>query len=188
MSNHAHPGLPQKVHFEYDSTPEHAPTNYERLLQQFSLMLEYDKNLYSLLSNTSALLNEHLNTINWVGFYLLDQEQDLLVLGPYQGKPACTRIPVGSGVCGTSVSEARILRVADVHEFPGHIACDSASNSEIVLPLFLHGKVVGVLDIDSPVKNRFTEDDEAGLAKLVELLSAYLDDLAVNHKKQFVLW
>ena len=120
------------------------------------------------LANASALLYQMLPDLNWAGVYLL--EGDTLVLGPFQGKPACIEIPVGKGVCGTCVRKKQIQRVADVHKFPGHIACDAASASEIVLPLFKNGEVVGVLDIDSPKKDRFSESDEKGLASFAAIL------------------
>ena len=120
------------------------------------------------LANASALLNQALTDINWVGFYL--REGDKLVLGPFQGKTACIEIPFGRGVCGTAAAKDETQLVVDVHEFPGHIACDSASNSEIVVPIFKDGTVWGVLDIDSPTVGRFTEEDKAGLEALVKIL------------------
>lgn len=121
------------------------------------------------LANASALLNQALKDINWVGFYLL--ENDTLVLGPFQGKPACIEIPVGKGVCGTAAAEDTVMLVKDVHEFPGHIACDSASNSEIVVPLHNNsGDITGVLDIDSPNLARFDEADKEGLVKIAKVL------------------
>ena len=120
------------------------------------------------LANVSALLNEALTDINWVGFYLL--EEGKLVLGPFQGRPACVEISVGNGVCGTAAAKDEIMLVENVHEFPGHIACDSASNSEIVIPIHKDGKVIGVLDIDSPHIARFDEEDKAGLAEAVEII------------------
>ncbi|MTI12030.1 GAF domain-containing protein [Sansalvadorimonas verongulae] len=120
------------------------------------------------MANLSSLLFNVLDDVNWAGFYLMQEEQ--LVLGPFHGQPACTRIPLGRGVCGTAASENAIQRIADVDAFPGHISCDAASQSEIVLPLLHDGKVVAVLDIDSPVKERFTEEDEKGLIRLVELI------------------
>ena len=113
------------------------------------------------LANASALLWQHLDRLNWAGFYyVLDGK---LVLGPFQGKPACIEIPVARGVCATAVLEDRTVVVPNVHEFPGHIACDSASNSEIVIPLRQNGRIIGVLDIDSPVFDRFSEEDRTGL-------------------------
>lgn len=122
------------------------------------------------LANTSALLDDALTDINWVGFYLM--EDGRLILGPFQGKPACIEIEVGKGVCGTAVAEEAIMLVKDVHTFPGHIACDSASNSEIVIPLHADGKIVGVLDIDSPSLARFDEADRDGLAELMKIVEA----------------
>ncbi len=124
------------------------------------------------LANASALLWQEMDGINWVGFYKMID--GALVLGPFQGKPACIRIPVGRGVCGTAVAEDKIQLVYDVHQFPGHIACDSASNSEIVLPIHVNGQIWGVLDIDSPHIGRFTEADREGLAKVVEVLEKAL--------------
>ena len=125
------------------------------------------------LANASALLWQHMQDINWVGFYKMTD--DILVLGPFQGKPACVRIPVGKGVCGTAVAEDKVQLVYDVHDFPGHIACDSASNSEIVLPIHVGGKVWGVLDIDSPFVGRFTEEDREGLTQIVAVLERILE-------------
>ena len=124
------------------------------------------------LSNASALLWETLPDINWAGFYKM--VDGALVLHPFQGKPACIRIEVGKGVCGTAVAENRTQLVPDVHQFPGHIACDSASNSEIVIPLHKDGKVAAVLDIDSPLIGRFTQADKAGLESLVPVLEGIL--------------
>lgn len=123
----------------------------------------------SVLSNAAALLWEALKDINWAGFYLLKNET--LHLGPFQGKVACTKIPMGRGVCGTAAAARQIQLVEDVHQFPGHIACDSASNSEIVLPLIKDGVLVGVMDIDSPVFSRFDEEDSAGLDALCGILT-----------------
>jgi len=120
------------------------------------------------LANAAALLYDTLPDLNWAGFYLL--EGSTLVLGPFQGKPACIEIPVGKGVCGTAVQRAETQLVPDVHAFPGHIACDSASNSELVIPIRKDGLVVGVLDLDSPLFGRFTEDDRAELEAFVRVL------------------
>lgn len=125
------------------------------------------------LSNASALLDLLIDEINWVGFYLMKNGK--LVLGPFQGKPACVNIEVGKGVCGTAVESKNVQLVKNVHDFPGHIACDSASNSEIVLPIIVDDEVVGVLDIDSPILNRFDEEDQAGLEKIVANLVKYVD-------------
>lgn len=124
------------------------------------------------LANASALLNQAMREINWVGFYLM--EEGKLVLGPFQGKTACVEIKVGRGVCGTAVERDEVMLVKDVHEFPGHIACDAASASEIVLPIHVGGEIIGVLDIDSPVVGRFDEIDKAGLLKVVGILEEAL--------------
>ena len=143
-------------------------TNYEVLIAQAQALADGTVWNISLLANISALLYGALENVNWAGFYLLREGE--LMLGPFQGKPACTRIPIGKGVCGTAVKEERILRVEDVHEFSGHIACDADSESEIVLPIRLDGKIIGVLDIDSPVKGRFSAEDEEGLQKIVQVI------------------
>ena len=124
------------------------------------------------LANASALLWQEMPDINWVGFYKMTD--GALVLGPFQGKPACIKIPVGRGVCGTAVAEDAVQLVYDVHQFPGHIACDCASNSEIVLPIHVNGKIWGVLDIDSPYIGRFTEEDKAGLLEIIGILEQNL--------------
>ncbi len=133
------------------------------------------------LANTSALLFERLSGVNWAGFYLLEGET--LVLGPFQGKLACVRIPVGRGVCGTAVAHNSVQRVEDVHQFDGHIACDAASNSEIVLPITVNNKIIGVLDIDSVEFSRFSTDDERGLRELVSHLQNVLE--YTDYKKFF---
>ena len=150
-------------------------TDYNYLCAQARGLISGVRHLTANLSNLSALINENLSDINWAGFYLL--EGDKLVLGPFQGKVACIEIPVGRGVCGTAVGENKTQRVANVHEFKGHIACDSASNSEIVLPIRRDGKVVGVLDIDSTSLYRFSEADERGLTELVKVIEEELHDL-----------
>ena len=145
-------------------------TDYELIIAQAEALAEgtvWDVTLYA---NLSALLYESLENVNWTGFYLL--REGALQLGPFQGKMACTRIPIGKGVCGTAVREERIQRVEDVHAFPGHIACDCASESEIVLPIRKDGEIIGVLDIDSPVKGRFSKEDEIGLQRLVAVIEA----------------
>ena len=144
-------------------------TDYSLIAREIEALTSDVKNLTANLSNVSALLNMELSDINWVGFYLLKDNE--LILGPFQGKPACVTIPVGKGVCGTAVSTDSTILVKDVHKFPGHIACDSASNSEIVMPLHdKSGKVVAVLDIDSPNKGRFTEADKEGILLLGPVL------------------
>lgn len=145
-------------------------TDYQTLNAQLSALIHGVPHQTANLANAAALLYHTLGGLNWAGFYLL--EGSTLVLGPFQGKPACIEIPVGRGVCGTAVAEGRTQLVRDVHQFPGHIACDSASNSEIVVPIWTDGKVIGVLDIDSPHIGRFTEDDQAGLEAFVEILEA----------------
>lgn len=141
---------------------------YENLnLQLEGLVLSVPHRIANL-ANASALLYEQLEDINWAGFYLM--EEGILVLGPFQGKTACIEISVGKGVCGTAVAEDKLQLVGDVHQFPGHIACDCASNSEIVIPIHKDGKIWGVLDIDSPCFNRFTEEDAEGLSQFVQIL------------------
>jgi GAF domain-containing protein len=143
--------------------------NYELVKKQLQALLEGEENLIANLSNASALLNQFLDRINWVGFYLLDNNNEL-VLGPFQGLPACVRIPLGRGVCGTSAQKRKTVRVEDVHLFPGHIACDAASQSEIVIPLVKNGELIGVLDIDSPEKDRFDILDQEKLEELVAVI------------------
>ena len=138
------------------------------LYEQTKALTENEKDLIANLSNISACLNQNLDNINWVGFYIMKDNE--LVLGPFQGKPACIRIPVGKGVCGTCVQTKEIQRVEDVHKFPGHIACDGASNSEIVLPIFKNNEVVAVLDIDSPIFNRFSLEDETKLKEVTDYI------------------
>lgn len=152
---------------------------YADLNRDFSALMSGETSALAVLANTSALLFERLSDVNWAGFYLLNG--DNLVLGPFQGKIACVRIPVGKGVCGTAVATATVQRVEDVHAFDGHIACDAASNAEIVLPLSVAGTLIGVLDIDSVAYGRFTEEDEIGLRELVLRLSEVLN--ATDFKK-----
>ena len=147
-------------------------TNYELVARQLAALVEGIPYEVANLANASALLWQEMPEINWVGFYKMTD--GALVLGPFQGKPACIRIPVGRGVCGTAVAEDKVQLVYDVHDFPGHIACDCASNSEIVLPIHVGGNIWGVLDIDSPKVGRFTEEDRAGLEKIVEVLETVL--------------
>ncbi|MDQ0215021.1 GAF domain-containing protein [Oikeobacillus pervagus] len=154
---------------EYKGSKEE---KYDLVTKQLLALIKDEYNTIANLSNASALLNYFLDRVNWVGFYLL--EGDELVLGPFQGLPACIRIPLGRGVCGTAAKEGKTLRVADVNEFSGHIACDSASQSEIVIPILIDGQLFGVLDIDSPEKNRFDEIDERLLQKFVETLTPFL--------------
>jgi len=146
---------------------------YEDLNRDVRALLAGETSFLAALGNCSALLFERLEGVNWAGFYLLT-EPNTLVLGPFQGKIACVRIPVGKGVCGTAIAEDRVQLVEDVHAFPGHIACDAASNAEIVIPLKVNGTVVGVLDIDSTVYSRFDSEDEAGLVALTDGLCEVL--------------
>ncbi|WP_368747392.1 GAF domain-containing protein [Enterobacter cancerogenus] len=145
---------------------------YADLNRDFQALMAGETSFLATLANTSALLFERLSGVNWAGFYLL--EDNTLVLGPFQGKIACVRIPVGRGVCGTAVATNQVQRVEDVHAFDGHIACDAASNSEIVLPLVVKGLIMGVLDIDSTDFGRFSAEDEQGLRELVANLENVL--------------
>lgn len=145
---------------------------YETLAKQLDALLTGEKDRIANLSNASALLNQFLSNVNWVGFYIIKEGE--LVLGPFQGLPACVRIPIGRGVCGTAVAQKETLVIEDVHAFPGHIACDAASQSEIVIPLILNNTVIGVLDIDSPIKNRFTREDKVGLEQFVQTLLPHI--------------
>jgi GAF domain-containing protein len=153
----------------FDSKPE----TYSYLLEQLKKVLEDTQDQTAGLANAASVLYLLLPRLNWAGFYLM--KDGALVLGPFQGKPACIEIPVGKGVCGTAVQEGKSQLVPDVHLFPGHIACDSASNSEIVVPLWVRGKIAGVLDIDSSWPGRFTEEDQAGLERAGELLGQMLE-------------
>lgn len=144
-------------------------TNYSLISKEIEALTSDVANLISNLSNVSALLSMELDNINWVGFYLLNENE--LVLGPFQGKPACVTIPIGKGVCGTAVSTDSLQLVKDVHNFPGHIACDSSSRSELVMPLHDEsGRVIAVLDIDSPTTGRFTDADGEGILLLQPVL------------------
>ncbi len=143
--------------------------NYLTLKNQIKAFIESTNNLISDLSNVSSLLFNSLEDVSWVGFYIYSNEK--LLLGPFMGKPACTEIEVGKGVCGTAFIKKETVIVKNVHDFVGHIACDSASNSEIVVPIFLDGKVVGVLDIDSTSLNRFNETDKVGLEGITKVFS-----------------
>ncbi|WP_163653377.1 GAF domain-containing protein [Listeria sp. PSOL-1] len=144
--------------------------NYALCLKQIKAMINGEPSIIANLSNVSSLLNQALTEINWVGFYLYEETSNQLVLGPFQGLPACIRIPLGKGVCGVAAESGKSQIVANVNEFDGHIACDAKTNSEIVIPLFKNGQRVGVLDIDSPNMNRFDETDQKWLEKVCELL------------------
>ena len=147
-------------------------TDYQLLREQLIALTAGVPHLTANLANASALLWQELDGINWAGFYLA--EDDLLVLGPFQGKPACIEIPFGKGVCGSAAQADSTIVVDDVHTFPGHIACDGASNSEIVIPLHADGKVIGVLDIDSPLFSRFSTEDRLGLEQFASALEKNL--------------
>lgn len=146
--------------------------DYTGLTAQVRALTEGVPHPVANLANAAAAIWQAMDRINWAGFYLM--EEGKLVLGPFQGKPACIEIPVGKGVCGTAVKEGKTILVEDVHQFPGHIACDSASNSEIVVPILKNGEIYGVLDIDSPYFARFTPEDQQGLETLVRILKENL--------------
>ena len=148
-------------------------TDYTLVRKQAESLICDERDFVPALANVSALIYDAMDRLNWAGFYLMDKGS--LLLGPFQGKAACIRIEVGKGVCGTAVKEDRPIIVPDVHEFPGHIACDSASQSEIVIPIHSDGRVVGVLDIDSPEKCRFTPEDGKGLKGIVDVIEKYVD-------------
>ena len=148
-------------------------TDYRLMYEQAAEIIRTEPHYVSALSNLSALLFQSMEGINWAGFYLMDRGS--LVVGPFQGKTACIRIEIGKGVCGTAVRQQRVVRVADVHAFPGHIACDASSRSEIVLPIWNKGRIAGVLDIDSPLSARFAAEDEEGLSDIVQLIGQEVD-------------
>ncbi|WP_026690681.1 GAF domain-containing protein [Alteribacter aurantiacus] len=158
--------------FESSTYQGSLENQYNTLITQLKGLLYDEDDLIANLSNASALLNQFLSDVNWVGFYLW--KEDELVLGPFQGLPACVRIKKGKGVCGTAAEKQEVIRVDDVHAFPGHIACDAASKSEIVLPLVKDGKLIGLLDIDSPVKSRFSQEDELLLTRFTETLVKHI--------------
>lgn len=141
---------------------------YPQIIEQVQALIHDETDFLANMANTSSLLYHLLPEVNWVGFYLYREEQ--LILGPFHGKPACVRIAIGKGVCGTAAERKETVIVPDVHQFPGHIACDAASQSEIVVPMIKDGRLIGVLDIDSPIKNRFDETDQTYLEKIVEIL------------------
>ena len=156
-------------------TTEQREKNYKALYDSMKALIDTENDWIANMANVSSLLYHHLENVNWVGFYLMRDGE--LVLGPFQGKPACIRIEVGSGVCGSAVEDKKTYVVDDVHQFNGHIACDPDSNSEIVIPIFNDEEVIGVLDIDSPVKNNFDEIDKKYLEKMVRYLvkASYLE-------------
>lgn len=147
--------------------------DYSLLARQAEGLLSGQRNRISNAANLAALIFQELPDVNWAGFYF--EVGGRLMLGPFQGKPACVDIPIGSGVCGAAASSGKVQRVADVHQFDGHIACDTASESELVIPLFINGELLGVLDIDSPIRDRFSAEDEKGLSRLAEI---YLESIA----------
>lgn len=147
--------------------------NFYDLEKQLIALVEGEKNLIANLANVSALIFHSMSDLNWCGFYLWDEEDGELVLGPFQGKPACIRIRPDRGVCGAAYTRGEAVLVEDVHAFPGHIACDSASESELVVPLKKDGKIIGVLDIDSPKLSRFSEEHRIGFTHLMEALSRF---------------
>lgn len=158
--------------FEKPIVPSDLEAFYDLCKAQLQSLLDDEANIITSLSNMSALIHYMMDHINWVGFYLA--EGDELVLGPFQGLPACTRIKIGNGVCGTSAKLLETVNVPDVDAFPGHIACDSASKSEIVIPIRNKGTLYGVLDIDSPIPNRFSAVDQLHLEQLVHILEMHL--------------
>lgn len=147
-------------------------TNYNLLGKQLASLIEDETNLIAILSNTSALLNDNLDQINWVGFYLIENNE--LILGPFQGHPACVHISIGKGVCGTAVANNQTQLVDDVNTFPGHIACDANSKSEIVVPIHVNNEIIGVLDVDAPITQRFSKGDQQGLEEIVSILEHQL--------------
>lgn len=146
---------------------------YRMLGGQLRGLLEGEPDMIANAANASALMFQTMPDLNWAGFYFLKGGE--LVLGPFQGKPACVRIPVGRGVCGTAVKEEASILVQDVHAFPGHIACDAASRSELVVPIRYRDQIVGVIDLDSPLPSRFDRDDQAGIERLAEIFVAASD-------------
>ncbi|MFH4901688.1 GAF domain-containing protein [Staphylococcus cohnii] len=147
-------------------------TNYDLLQKQVSSLIEDESNMIAILSNVSALLNDSIDQINWIGFYLVEDNE--LILGPFQGHPACVHIAIGKGVCGTAVAQDKTQLVEDVNAFPGHIACDANSKSEIVVPIHKDNNVIGVLDIDAPITNRFNNEDKQGLEAIVKIIEQQL--------------
>lgn len=151
---------------------EGTETNYDLLQKQVSSLIEDESNMIAILSNVSALLNDSIDQINWIGFYLVEDNE--LILGPFQGHPACVHIAIGKGVCGTAVAQDKTQLVEDVNAFPGNIACDANSKSEIVVPIHKDNNVIGVLDIDAPITNRFNNEDKQGLEAIVKIIEQQL--------------
>jgi GAF domain-containing protein len=158
--------------YDIKITAADKPTLYRDLASAVESLIGGEPDPVANMANAAALIFETLPDVNWVGFYRNVGGE--LVVGPFQGRPACIRIPFGSGVCGAAAATRQVQRIEDVHAFPGHIACDSASNSEIVVPLIRDGELIGVLDIDSPKTSRFTGEDEAGCVRLGQILSKVL--------------
>jgi L-methionine (R)-S-oxide reductase len=154
-------------HLNSESLPQAKTELYEQLATDVKSLLDQETDWIANTANVSALLYHALPEVNWAGFYFMRNGE--LVVGPFQGKPACVRIAVGRGVCGTAAQKRQAIIVRNVHEFPGHIACDSASNSEIVIPLIIHDVLIGVLDIDSPVESRFDDEDRGGLERVLQI-------------------
>ncbi len=154
-------------HLNSESLPQAKTELYEQLATDVISLLDQETDWIANAANVSALLYHALPEVNWAGFYFMRNGE--LVVGPFQGKPACVRIAVGRGVCGTAAQNRQTVVVRNVHEFPGHIACDSASNSEIVIPLIIHDVLIGVLDIDSPVESRFDDEDQRGLERILQI-------------------
>ncbi|PTX58340.1 GAF domain-containing protein [Melghirimyces profundicolus] len=161
--------------FELNRLEGNKEKRYESLLNQAQSLMQGERDWLANLANAASLLYNSLEKVNWAGFYLMRDETEELVLGPFMGLPACIRIPVGKGVCGTAVRERSTQLVPDVNQFPGHIACDAASRSEIVVPLEADGEIVGVLDIDSPEPGRFDETDRKYLKAFAEILQESID-------------
>ncbi len=163
----------------FESSAASLTPDYPLLARQLASLLEGERDLTANAAQFSAFINDNVAQLNWAGFYFLrpahKHDGQELLLGPFQGKVACYRIPIGRGVCGTAIAERRTMLVPDVHAFPGHIACDSASNAEIVIPLFKDGEPYGVFDIDSPTLNRFSDIDQRGLEALVATFVAATD-------------
>lgn len=151
--------------------------DYEQLIKQLDALIDGEPDEIANLSNSAGLLNQFLDEVNWVGFYLWKGGE--LVLGPFQGLPACIRIPYGKGVCGTAVEEMKTQLVGNVNEFPGHIVCDAASKSEIVVPIIINNEIYGVLDIDSPIFNRFDDLDQEYLERFIDTLTNQLNQTAI---------
>lgn len=156
------------MHESHIDTTQPKPALYQQLAGELSALIAGERDFIANLANSAALLYHSLPDLNWAGFYLLKEGE--LVVGPFQGKPACVRIALGKGVCGTAAAERKTQVVRDVHQFPGHIACDSASHSEIVVPMIRDGELLGVLDLDSPNLARFDQEDRAGLERFVATL------------------